>query len=262
MLAPQGYLSVDKRRVEYRWLEANPASETTLIFLHEGLGCAGLWKDFPQQIVQKSGISALNFSRFGYGRSDPVDLPRPLSYMHDEARSVLPQILNAAQIRNPVLIGHSDGASIALIYAAMPGAQCRALVLMAPHVFAEQIGLDAIEQAGRAFRCGGLRGRLERHHGANVDGAFWGWHDAWLAPDFRHWNIEALLPKIEVPVLLLQGENDEYGTLAQIHALQKQLGGDVQTVLLPGCGHSPFREQKKACESAILGFLSRHRYCS
>jgi pimeloyl-ACP methyl ester carboxylesterase len=177
--------------------------------------------------------------------------------MHDEARDWLPPVLAATGFETFVLIGHSDGASIAAIHAGeRPAPGLRALVLMAPHVFVEDVSIASITQAREAYETGDLRSRLERHHGANVDGAFWGWNGAWLDPAFRDWDIQAALPNIRVPTLLIQGAEDEYGTLAQITAAQSAIPSPVTTAILPDCGHAPHRDRPEATIEAITGFLA------
>ena len=233
------------------------AGRLTLVFLHEGLGSVSLWRDFPRRVAAATGCPALAYSRQGYGRSDPVALPRPLSFMHDEARGALPALLAAAGIEDAILIGHSDGASIAIIYAGENGAKLRGLVLEAPHVFVEQVCVDSIAKVREGYRTSGLRERLARHHGANVDCAFYGWADSWLDPAFRNWNLEEFLPGIQVPTLAIQGEDDEYGTLAQLERVCAQVAGPVERLVLPNCGHAPHRDQREATLAAIAGFVRR-----
>jgi pimeloyl-ACP methyl ester carboxylesterase len=181
--------------------------------------------------------------------------------MHRQGLEVLPQVLDAAGIEDAVLVGHSDGASIALIHAgASDRGRVRALALMAPHVFCEEVTLRSIAAAREAYAQGELRSRLERHHGANVDNAFWGWNGAWLAPEFRDWTIEEFLPRIRVPVLALQGEDDEYGTPLQIEAIRRGCAGPVQTLLLPRCRHSPHRDRPEETLRALAAFVARAGY--
>ena len=235
------------------------AGHPTLVFLHEGLGSVSLWRDFPRAVAEATGCPALAYSRQGYGRSDPVALPRPLSFMHDEARTALPALLAAAGIEDAILVGHSDGASIAIIYAGENGAKLHGLVLEAPHVFVEQVCVDSIAKVRESYRTSGLRERLARHHGANVDCAFYGWADSWLDPAFRSWNLEAFLPGIQVPTLVIQGEDDEYGTLAQVERVCVQVSGPAERLVLPRCGHAPHRDQYDATLAAIADFVRRLR---
>ena len=243
-------------------LRASPPRENarapTLIFLHEGLGSAGLWRDFPQRLVARTGCAALAYSRFSYGGSDPISLPRPLDYMHREALDVLPQIVERAGIGDHVLIGHSDGASIALIYAALAHATgLRGVVSEAAHVFCEAVTVAAIERARADFTSGRLRAALARHHGANTDGAFFGWCGAWLDPRFRGWDIRADLASIRVPVLALQGDDDPYGTTLQLDAIRQRLGTAAQLELVARCGHAPHRDRPDVVLEAMARFVAR-----
>jgi pimeloyl-ACP methyl ester carboxylesterase len=243
-------------RLEYEWHGPRPEAAPTLVFLHEGLGCVTMWRDFPARLAAATGLGALVYSRAGYGGSDPVPVPRPLRFMHDEALLVLPEVLKAVGIREAILVGHSDGGSIALIHAGgVPATKVQALILEAPHVFAEDLSVRSIALAAESYRQGDLRARLERHHGANVDVAFWGWNRAWLDPGFRSWNIEEYLPRVQCPVLVIQGEDDEYGTLAQIAGIKAGCGGPVLRLVLPGCGHSPHRAQPDGTLLAMANFV-------
>jgi pimeloyl-ACP methyl ester carboxylesterase len=246
------------RRLEYAWHGPDPALSPTLVFLHEGLGSVSMWRDFPARLAEATGWGALVYSRAGYGASDPVPLPRPLRFMHDEALAVLPEVLEAASIRDAVLVGHSDGGSIALIHAGGGDKRrVRALILEAPHVFCEDISVRSIAAAADKYRQGDLRRALERHHGANVEVAFWGWNRAWLDPGFREWNLEEYLPRIDVPVLVIQGEQDEYGTLRQLDAIAAGCTVPVERLVLTDCGHSPHRDQPEATLAAMAGFIRR-----
>ena len=228
-----------------------PLEGPTLVFLHEGLGSLGLWRDFPRRLVEETGLGAFVYSRAGYGKSDPAPLPRPVRYMHDEA-ALLPTILAEAGIKEPILVGHSDGASIAIIYAGQ-GNGARALILEAPHVFAEEGGLESIAKMRELYRTTDLREKLSRWH-ANVDAAFNGWNGAWLDPEFRKWNLEEFLPRIEQPVLIIQGKDDEYGTIKQVEAIQRG-ANHVQSLLLDDCGHSPHRDQPEKTLEAMARFI-------
>jgi len=255
MKEPHAFVVAGGRRLEYRWIGPRGDEAPTLVFLHEGLGSASLWRDFPDRLAAATGLGALVYSRAGYGHSDPADLPRPVRFMHDEA-AVLVEVLEGTGTRAPVLVGHSDGASIALIYAGSDaGPRPRALVLEAPHVFTEPHGLASIAAIREQYRTTKLRERLARHH-RHVDVAFRGWNDVWLDPEFRAWNIEAYLPRITAPMLVVQGEDDEYGTWAQIEAIQRGAAGPVEVLSVPGCGHSPHREQPDLVLDAMARFLS------
>jgi len=254
-----GFLRGEGVRLEARWAGPPPEEAPTLVFLHEGLGSTSLWRDFPDRLAAATGWGALIYSRAGYGKSDPVPLPRPVRFMHDEA-AVLPRVLAAAGVRDHLLVGHSDGASISLIHAGSgPGPGLRGLILEAPHVFTEPHGLASIAKMTEVYRDTDLRERLARHHGANVDVAFRGWNDVWLDPEFKAWNIEEYLPAIRVPILILQGEDDEYGTWAQVEAIERRSGGPVESIAIPRCGHSPHREQPDITLRAMRGFLKRLR---
>ncbi|MBN1577552.1 MAG: alpha/beta hydrolase [Chitinispirillaceae bacterium] len=249
---------INGTNLEYRWIGPPPGGSPTFLFLHEGLGCVSLWRDFPARLAERTGLSALVYSRAGYGGSDPVSLPRPVRFMHDEAET-LATLLEQLNIREAILVGHSDGASIALIHAGRTGcAGVKALLLEAPHVFTEPSGLASIAKITEVYRTTDLRDRLARHHGTNTDIAFRGWNDVWLDPDFRSWNIEEFLPAITVPVLLIQGNDDEYGTIRQIEAIKRQVKGPVEVLNVPACGHSPHREHPGLALDAMTSFVQRH----
>lgn len=248
-------MEINGTALEYALILPSEDAAVTFVLLHEGLGCVGMWRDFPERLATASGAGVLCYSRQGYGGSDPASLPRPLSYMHDEGLDVLPRVLEHWDLRDSILIGHSDGASIAAIYAG--GAvepRIGGLVLMAPHFFTEKSGLASILAARAAFENDDLRERLERYHGDNVDCAFVGWNDAWLDPGFREWNIEHYLPDIRIPVLVIQGEDDQYGTTAQVDAARKGCQGTIDVLMLPECGHSPHREGADETLTAIVQF--------
>lgn len=251
-------LDIHGQRLEALWAGPSPTEAPTLVLLHEGLGCVALWKDFPQRLSESTGCGVLAYSRAGYGQSDPVDLPRPLTYMHDEARDVLPRVLDAANVRDAVLVGHSDGASIALINAgALRDPRVHGLVLMAPHVFTEPMCLDSIRAARRAYDAedGRLREGLARYH-ADVDVTFRGWNDAWLDPGFEAWNLEGFVSGIRCPLLLIQGREDEYGTGAQLAAIEARSHTPCRTLWLDDCRHSPHRDRPEATLDAIRAFVA------
>ncbi len=227
----------------------------TLVFLHEGLGSVAMWRGFPRRVADATGHAALVYSRLGYGISSALTTARRPDYMHVEALTTLPALLDALAIERPILIGHSDGASIALIHAGAGVREVHAVAALAPHVFVEEVSLLSIANAKRAYEHGDLRQRLARHHG-DVDSAFRGWNDIWLAPEFRDWNIESSLSRIECPVTLIQGKDDEYGTLAQLDAIERQVSGRVERVELAACGHSPQRDQPEATLSALTRFIA------
>ncbi len=256
MIAGDGFIKAAGQRLEALWIDGG-ADMPVILMLHEGLGSVSLWRDFPDQVASRTGCPVLVWSRAGYGKSDPVSLPRPLTYMHGEAIEVLPHVVAQLDGRPHLLLGHSDGASIALIHAShCPQPGLKGLVLMAPHVFVEDISIAGIEAAREAWEQGNLRDRLARHHGPNVECAFLGWNGAWLDPGFRSWNIEEYLPAVTVPCLLVQGRDDEYGTLAQIDAIAGQVSGPAATCVLDDCGHSPQKDQTAAVLDAIQAFVT------
>jgi pimeloyl-ACP methyl ester carboxylesterase len=242
-------------RLEYAWFGEATEDRARIVMLHEGLGSLALWREFPQRLADATGCSVLAYSRYGYGESDPLTAPRRVDFMHDEALRTLPELLDALAIRTPILLGHSDGGSIALIHAASAGRPVAAVVALAPHVFVEAYGLASIAEARRAYLDGDLRSKLARYH-ADVDGAFWGWNDIWLHPDFTAWNIEPLLPRIACPVLAIQGLEDEYGTMEQLDRIERSTR-NVSRLELQGCGHSPHRDQPDAVLAATADFLAR-----
>ncbi len=242
-------------RLEYVWHGRRRTDVPPIVMLHEGLGSVALWKDFPERLAKAAERRVLVYSRYGYGRSDPLTEPRRVDYMHTEARETLPELLSALGVERPVLFGHSDGASIALIYAARPARPVSSVVALAPHVFVEAYGLSNIAEARRAYLRDDLRERLARRH-ADVEGAFWGWNDIWLSPAFADWNIESLLPDVACPVLAIQGLDDEYGTMEQLDRLARGLR-DLRRVELADCGHSAHRDQPEAVLAASVEFLER-----
>jgi pimeloyl-ACP methyl ester carboxylesterase len=247
-------IEVGGNSIEYRRIAAPNASAAVIVFLHEGLGSCGLWRDFPDALCHACGAGGVVYSRFGYGGSTPFDAPRRPRYMHDEALSVLPALLRHWQLERPVLYGHSDGASIALLYSA--AFSPAALIVEAPHVFVEERSLDGIRAAREAFISGDLRPRLARYH-RDAAATFFGWNDIWLAPEFRDWDITADITSIRCPVLALQGDADPYGTLAQTDRLHSALGARLECMELAGCGHHPHRERREAVIDAAANFLRR-----
>jgi pimeloyl-ACP methyl ester carboxylesterase len=250
-------LSVAGAMLEVRFIGPPPDAAPTIVMLHEGLGSVSTWGEFPQRLAERTGCGVFAFSRAGYGRSSPVRLPRPLDYMQREALDVLVPLLDKIGFRRGILLGHSDGASIAAIYAgSVQDHRVRGLVLFAPHFFVEEEGIVAIEKARDAYAADGLRQRLERHH-ANVDNAFRGWNDAWLDPRFRAFNIVEPLAYIRVPVLVVQGDRDPYGTLKQVAAAQEECYCPVETLILKDGGHAPHRERPAETLEAVFQFTDR-----
>ena len=256
MLPPSGFLTVGDSTLEYR-IAGDPAAPPAIVMLHEGLGSAALWGDFPDRLAAATGVTVLAYSRAGYGASSPVALPRPLTYMHDEAKTVLPLLLDAIGFRRGLLLGHSDGASIAAIYAgSIADHRVRGLVLIAPHFFTEEVGLESIRAAKAAYEQGDLKPRLARWH-KNVDVAFYGWNGAWLDPGFRAWDITDALAYIRVPVQIVQGESEQYGTIRQVETAQEECYCPVEVAMIAGAGHSPQRERPDVTLEAIAGFANR-----
>jgi len=248
-------LTVSGYRLEVQRIPGCRPGAPELLFLHEGLGSVSHWKDFPAQVAAATGCPVTIYSRYGSGNSDLLAEPRPVTYMHDEALKSLPDLLTQLSVANPILVGHSDGASIALIYA---GARdhVRGLVLLAPHVFVEDLSVASIAEAKIKFETTDLATGLDRHH-RDAARTFWGWNNIWLHPDFRRWNIEEYLPRIACPILAIQGLDDQYGTMAQVDAVARQSGGPVEILALAKCRHSPQRDQPDATLEAITKFVNR-----
>jgi pimeloyl-ACP methyl ester carboxylesterase len=256
VLADTGLVDLGSQQLEYRFIGAQPAEAPTLVMLHEGLGCAGLWGKFPDRLAAVTGCGVFVYSRAGYGGSSPVALPRPLTYMHEEALDVLPRLLDAIGFERGALVGHSDGASIAAIFAGgNQDPRVAAVSLIAPHFFTEDVGLREIERAKAFYETGDLKARLARWH-ANVDVSFYGWNGAWLDPGFRDWDLTAYLPAIRCPVQIVQGELDPYGTMRQVDVGLEKIAGS-EDVRLPQVGHAPHREAAEATLGAVAGFLNR-----
>ena len=256
-LADDGFLDLGSARLEYRMIGPRPDAAPTIVMLHEGLGCVGLWGTFPDKLAAATGAGVFVYSRAGYGRSSPAKLPRPLSFMDEEALDVLPRLLAAIGFQRGILLGHSDGASIATIYAGgVQDHRVRGLVLMAPHFFTEEMGLAEIRRAGEAFDAGVLRDKLKRWH-ADVDGAFRSWIGPWLDPDFRKWDITEALGYIRVPILIVQGADDQYGTLRQVEVAKEECFCPVETAVLAAARHSPHRDAPEATLEAVAGFINR-----
>ncbi len=256
-LPDAGYLDLDPMRLEYRMIGPRPDAAPTIVLLHEGLGCVDLWGGFPEQIAAATGAGVFAYSRQGYGRSSPGPLPRGVRFMHEEACEVLPRVLDAIGFQRGLLLGHSDGGSIATIYAgSVQDHRVRGLVLIAPHFFAEEMGLAEIARARENYLAGKLREKLKHWH-TDVDCAFRTWSEPWLSPEFRYWDITDALGYIRVPILIVQGENDQYGTLRQIEVAQRECFCPVQATVLPGIRHIPHREAPDATLHTIADFTNR-----
>lgn len=255
--ANAGLLAAAGYTIEFERIPATRAGPT-LVLLHDGLGCVAMWRDFPAQLNAATGLSVLSYSRPGYGRSSSITLPRPLDFHSRDALEVLPRVLDSAGIDACILIGHSDGASIAVVYAGVSGdPRLRGLVLLAPHVLTEPKTVMNIAAAKRQFETTDLRDKLQRYHGDNVDCAFNGWCDAWLDDRFQHWDISAYLAAIKVPVLTVRGDDDAYNTPVHVERIAASVVGPVTRVDLANCGHAPHIEQGQRVLAAVKEFVAR-----
>src|SRR5438874_11626422 len=255
-LADQGMIELGAMRLEYRMIGPRPHVAPTIVMLHEGLGCVGLWGDFPDRIAAATGAGVFVYSRAGYGQSSPVALPRPLNFMHDEALEVLPRLLDAIGFRRGLLVGHSDGASIAAIYAGShQDHRVQGIALIAPHFIVEDVSVTSIAEVKTAYETTTMREKLARWH-RDVDNAFYGWNGAWLDPKFRNWDISEYLAYIRVPVAILQGMDDEYGTVRQIEIARQECYCPVDVTEIAGAGHQPHREAPAATLAAVSEFAN------
>jgi len=249
-----GFIDAGGHRLEYRLIGELDGAGSALVFLHEGLGCVSMWRGFPARVCQATGLPGLVYSRHGYGTSEALREPRNIRFMHDEASRALPELLHAFGIGQPVLIGHSDGGSIALIHAGLRPQATRAVVAMAPHLFVEQLCIDEIARAAQSFSSTELRARLARYHD-DVDGAFHGWADIWLSPEFPAWTIEAEVAASRCPILAIQGHQDQYGTMRQIDRIAELRPG-AQLLKLDQCRHSPHIDRHDDVVAAIAAFVA------
>jgi pimeloyl-ACP methyl ester carboxylesterase len=256
-LADEGFLELAPLRLEYRMIGPRPDAAPTIVMLHEGLGSVGLWGAFPEALAAATGAGVFVYSRTNYGRSSPGKLPRTVNFMHEEALDVLPRVLAAIGFERGILLGHSDGASIATIYAgSVQDHRVRGLVLMAPHFFTEDMGLAQIRRTNEDYQSGDLREKLKRWH-ADVDSAYQSWSGPWLAPEFHAWDITETLGYIRVPILIIQGADDQYGTLKQIEVAQQECYCPVEAAILPGVRHSPHRDAPALTRDAAAAFINR-----
>ncbi|WP_299208053.1 alpha/beta hydrolase [uncultured Tateyamaria sp.] len=251
-----GKVSVAGQVLDYACWGPAPGDAPTLVMLHEGLGSVGLWRDWPAALAAATGMGVLAYSRAGYGRSSTVSLPRPLDYMNREAVDVLGPVMDAAGIEHAVLLGHSDGATIAGIYAgSVSDMRVRGLILIAPHFFTEPEGLEAIRAAKVAYETGDLKDRLARHHD-DPDVAFYGWHDAWTDPGFADWNVGDAIDHWRIPALVVQGAEDAYGTLAQVREVEERAYSPVEALIVDGAGHAPHQDAPEIVTPAVAGFCA------
>jgi pimeloyl-ACP methyl ester carboxylesterase len=256
-LSDQGFLDLGPLRLEYRMIGPRPGQAPTLILLHEGLGSAGMWGDFPEKLAAATGCGVFAYSRQGYGHSSPAELPRKLDFMHDEARRTLSRLLDAIGFERGLLVGHSDGASIAAIHGgSVQDHRLRGLVLMAPHFIVEDVTINSIREIRHAYDTSDVRARFQRWH-ADADATVRGWTDVWLNNDFSTWDLTEDLAYIRVPVLIIQGEHDNYGTVRQIEIAREECHCPVEVLLLPNVKHVPHREATEATLAAIAEFCGR-----
>lgn len=252
--AGQGFVTAGGKRLEWGAFGPAPEAGPVIVLLHEGLGCLALWRDFPERLSEATGLGVFAYSRAGYGQSEPSELPLPLDYMTCEAVDVLPEVLDAIGADRMILMGHSDGATIAAIYAGRAqDKRVRGLVLMAPHFFAEEMGLAEIARAKIAYETTDLKGKMARYH-ADPDVAFGGWNGAWLDPGFRAWNVADVIDCFNVPVLVIQGREDQYGTLAQVEEVKRRSQRAVRAIILEECRHAPHFDQPERVLQAVAGF--------
>jgi pimeloyl-ACP methyl ester carboxylesterase len=257
LASPEGRLAIDGAALEYRHWGPLPGRAPTLLLLHEGLGCVRMWGDFPERLASATGHGVFAWSRAGYGESTPAALPRRIDYMHREALEVLPKLLDAIGFERGILVGHSDGASIATLYVGgMQDHRVRGLALIAPHFVVEDVTVAAIREAKTAYETGDLKARLAKRH-VDVENAFRGWNDIWLDPEFRDWDISESLAYVRVPIELIQGTADPYGTRRQIAIAEEECYCPVDATLLDGIGHAPHREAPDATLAAVAGFATR-----
>lgn len=252
-----GHADLGDHGLEFIRFAPAVAGAPSVVMLHEGLGSVAMWRDFPARVAAATGAEVIAYSRRGYGASSPRPASYGVDYMHAEARETLPRLFEFWGLDAPVLLGHSDGASVALIHAALPDTRARAVAVMAPHIMVEPISIQSIEFAREQFHATDLKQKLGRYH-EDPEHAFMGWNDIWLDPAFRDWDIRPLLPEIRCPVLAIQGEDDAYGTMAQIDGIAAAAAGPVRLLKLAGCGHSPQRDKPEETLAAIRAFLEEN----
>lgn len=252
-------ISYNQQHMRAKHIILTPNSDKpTLVFLHEGLGCLEMWKEFPEQLCQATGLNGFVYERIGFGQSAPLGLvPRPLDYLEHEGSVVLPAVLQQAGIERPLLVGHSDGGSIALVYAATHPDKPVGAITEAAHVFVEDVTIKGIEEAGVLYRTTNLKQKLERYHFDNTEKAFMGWYKTWLTPAFKQWNMEAMLPDITCPLLVIQGVDDEYGTQHQVQSIVENSSGPATPLMVPNCAHIPHFQSQDAVKKAMSDFIQQ-----
>lgn len=250
------HITVEGLKLEYRDFPATVENRPPVLLLHEGLGSVAMWRHFPEKLAAATGCRVIVWSRAGYGGSQAYAEARTPRYMHREGEEMLPAFIAALGIERPFLVGHSDGGSIALIFAGAFPQVPRGIAVMAPHEFVEEVTLAGILEARTAWATTGLPKKLARYHHERTSQVFADWNDTWLSPAFRDWNIESYLPRIQCPVLAIQGEDDEYATMRQIDVIAEQVPG-TELLKLSACGHSPHRDQEAAVLEALAGFIER-----
>lgn len=253
------YVFAGGHKLAYQWVNNNPddSGKPVIVFLHEGLGCMKLWRDFPESLCRMTGCRGLMYDRYGYGLSEKVDKPRENDFLYHEASSVLPELLENLCITEPVLLfGHSDGGTISLIFSALYPEKTAALVAEASHIFLEPVTLRGIKQAIHDYRSNGLREKLAKYHGSNTDSMFYSWASVWTSQETSGWTIELILPEISAPVLAIQGENDNYGTALQTETITSGVRGYSEILHIPYCGHTPHHEQRETVLKQTAAFFA------
>ena len=255
------YLSVNHRRISAEIIEPvsrrSAKQSPSLIFLHEGLGSIAQWRDFPTMLCTMTGLPTLVYERYGHGQSDAPETPKSINYLHEEALTILPVVLDQLNIHDAILIGHSDGGSISLIFAACHGNKLRGVITEAAHVFVEDVTLTGIRRAVEMYKTTDLRKRLYQYHKGNTDSMFLAWADTWLDPIFRNWKIEEYLMRITCPLLVIQGAKDEYGTAAQVESIAQRVSGPVESLIIADCGHIPHLQARERVLAEMTRFISQ-----
>jgi pimeloyl-ACP methyl ester carboxylesterase len=247
--------------INYVFEEKSSAGLPVMVFLHEGLGSLAQWKEFPNKVQEKVKLPVLIYDRVGHGKSSPITKKRTAQYLHEEAWNVLPQILSKLNIQKVILIGHSDGGSIALLFAARYPEKVKAVITVAAHVFVEEISLTGIESTVQVFENNEkLKKGLSKYHGNKTTNLFYAWADTWLSEAFRNWNLEEYLPEVKAPLLVIQGTEDEYGTEAQVNKITRGVSGPAEKLMIPECGHAPHHQQSDIVENAILEFILKNEH--